>query len=39
MQNILQVLRVNRLFTVHKWFPAFNAMGPMIKELYMNREN
>jgi hypothetical protein len=31
-------MRVNRLFAIHKWFPAFKAMGPMIRELYMNRD-
>lgn len=31
-------MRVNRFLAVHKWFPVFKAMGPMIRELYMNRE-
>jgi hypothetical protein len=31
-------MRVNRLWAIHKWLPVFRAMGPMIRELYMNRE-
>ncbi|WP_248924582.1 DUF4188 domain-containing protein [Paenibacillus hamazuiensis] len=29
-------MRVNRIWAVHKWFPVFRAMGPMIRELYAN---
>ncbi|MGF9697947.1 MULTISPECIES: DUF4188 domain-containing protein [Paenibacillus] len=29
-------MRINRLWAVHKWLPVFKAMGPMIRELYMN---
>ncbi|MDM5279067.1 DUF4188 domain-containing protein [Paenibacillus silvae] len=29
-------MRINRLWAIHKWLPVFNAMGPMIKELYQN---
>lgn len=30
-------LRINRLLTFWKWLPVFNAMSPMIRELYENR--
>jgi hypothetical protein len=30
--------RVNRLFAFGKWMPVAKAMGPMIKELYENKE-
>jgi hypothetical protein len=26
-------MRVNKLWKVHRWFPVFSAMGPMIAEL------
>lgn len=29
-------MKINRLWAMHKWFPVFKSMGPMIKELYMN---
>jgi hypothetical protein len=29
-------MRINRLFSFHKWIPVAKAMGPMIKELYEN---
>ncbi|EOO18411.1 hypothetical protein IGA_02430 [Bacillus cereus HuA3-9] len=29
-------MRINNLFKFWKWIPVFNAMGPMIKELYQN---
>lgn len=31
-------MRINRLWAVHKWLPAFKAMNPMIQELYRNRD-
>lgn len=31
-------MRVNRLWAIHKWLPVFRAMGPMMRELYTNRE-
>lgn len=31
-------MRVNRWFSVRKWFPVFKAMGPMIRELYQHPE-
>ncbi len=30
--------RINRFFRVHKWFPVFRAMRPMIDELTANPE-
>lgn len=29
-------MRVNKLWKVHKWLPVFQAMGPMLRELYQN---
>ncbi|ABY44154.1 DUF4188 domain-containing protein [Bacillus sp. TH22] len=29
-------MRINNLLKFWKWIPVFNAMGPMIKELYQN---
>jgi hypothetical protein len=29
-------MRINKLFSVHKWLPVARAMGPMIRELYQN---
>ncbi|NMO96316.1 DUF4188 domain-containing protein [Paenibacillus lemnae] len=31
-------MRINKLWAVHKWLPVFQAMGPMISELYQNKE-
>lgn len=31
-------MRINKFWAIHKWFPVFMAMGPMLKELYMNKE-
>jgi len=31
-------MRVNKIFSITKWLPVFRAMGPMIKELYQNRD-
>lgn len=31
-------MRINNLFAVHKWFPVFTAMPPMIKELHTHKE-
>lgn len=31
-------MRVNRWWAIHEWLPVFNAMRPMIAELYKNRE-
>jgi hypothetical protein len=31
-------MRINKLWAVHKWLPAFMAMNPMIQELYRNRD-
>ncbi|MEF3302923.1 DUF4188 domain-containing protein [Paenibacillus sp. GYB003] len=31
-------MRVNKLWAVHKWLPVFNAMNPMLQELYRNRD-
>ncbi|MGE8206868.1 DUF4188 domain-containing protein [Heyndrickxia sp. NPDC080065] len=31
-------MRVNKWWAVHKWFPVFKAMPPMIKELYTNKD-
>ena len=31
-------MRINKFWAVHKWVPVFVAMGPMLKELYMNKE-
>ncbi|MBR2566552.1 MAG: DUF4188 domain-containing protein [Paenibacillus sp.] len=31
-------MRINRLWAIHKWLPVFNSMGPMIKELYQNKD-
>lgn len=30
-------MRVNKWHAVHKWWPVFTAMPPMIKELYQNK--
>ncbi|CAM3530539.1 MULTISPECIES: DUF4188 domain-containing protein [Saccharibacillus] len=30
--------RVNKWYAVHKWLPVLRAMGPMIQELYSNKE-
>ncbi|TCZ78918.1 DUF4188 domain-containing protein [Paenibacillus albiflavus] len=32
-------MRINKLWAIHKWLPVFNAMGPMMSELYRNREH
>ena len=32
-------MRVNRLWAVHKWVPVARAMGPMIRELYANKDS
>jgi len=32
-------MRVNNRLAVHKWFPVFQAMPGMIKELYTNKED
>lgn len=29
-------MRINHLLKFWKWVPVFNAMGPMVKELYQN---
>lgn len=31
-------IRVNRLRSIRQWWPTFNAMPAMLKELYANRE-
>lgn len=31
-------MRVNRLLAFGKWVPVLRAMGPMLKELYANKE-
>lgn len=31
-------MRINKFFSFTKWVPVFQAMGPMIKELYQNPE-
>ncbi|HZG87421.1 DUF4188 domain-containing protein [Paenibacillus sp.] len=31
-------MSVNRWWAVHRWLPVFRAMGPMIAELYKNKE-
>ena len=31
-------MRINKFFSFTKWIPVFQAMGPMIKELYQNPE-
>lgn len=31
-------MRINKWFAIHKWFPVFTAMPPMIKELYTHRD-
>ncbi|OZB96038.1 DUF4188 domain-containing protein [Paenibacillus sp. XY044] len=31
-------MRVNRLWSIHKWLPVFRAMPAMMKELYQNRD-
>ncbi|MFC4736596.1 DUF4188 domain-containing protein [Bacillus daqingensis] len=32
-------MRVNKPLSVKNWFPVFKAMGPMIKELYENKDS
>ncbi|WP_019120629.1 DUF4188 domain-containing protein [Brevibacillus massiliensis] len=32
-------MRINRLFAVHKWLPVFQAMAPMMRELYQHPES
>ncbi|TFE00822.1 DUF4188 domain-containing protein [Jeotgalibacillus sp. R-1-5s-1] len=31
-------MRINKFWAVHKWFPVFMAMGPMLRELYTHKE-
>ncbi len=31
-------MRINKWWAIHKWFPVFRAMPPMIRELYMNKD-
>jgi len=31
-------MRINNWFSIHKWFPVFTAMPPMIKELYTHKD-
>ena len=31
-------IRINKRVSIHKWFPVFNAMPGMIKELYTNKD-
>lgn len=31
-------MRINKRLALHKWFPVFNAMPGMIKELYTNKD-
>ncbi|MFD2046588.1 DUF4188 domain-containing protein [Ornithinibacillus salinisoli] len=31
-------MRINKRRAIHKWLPVFNAMPPMIKELYTKKE-
>lgn len=31
-------MRINKWTAVHKWFPVFKAMPPMIRELYTNKK-
>ncbi len=31
-------MRINKWWAIHKWFPVFKAMPPMIRELYMNKD-
>jgi len=32
-------MRINKLLYLHKWIPVARAMGPMIRELYANKES
>lgn len=32
-------MRMNKWRAIHKWFPVFKAMPPMIRELYQTKEN
>lgn len=31
-------MRINKWWAIHKWFPVFCAMPPMIRELYTNKD-
>jgi hypothetical protein len=31
-------MRINKWWAIHKWWPVFTGMTPMIRELYTNRE-
>lgn len=31
-------MRINKWHAIHKWFPVFAAMPPMIKELYTHKQ-
>lgn len=31
-------MRINKWHAVHKWWPVFTAMAPMIKELHQNKD-
>src|SRR5690625_3360471 len=31
-------MRINNWFSIHKWFPVFTAMPPMVKELYAHKD-
>jgi hypothetical protein len=31
-------MRINRLLAVNKWMPVARAMGPMLRELYANKD-
>lgn len=31
-------MRINKWWAIHKWFPVFNAMPGMIRELYQNSD-
>ena len=31
-------MRINKMIKPHRWIPTMKAMGPMLKELYQNRE-
>ncbi|KKB73675.1 MULTISPECIES: DUF4188 domain-containing protein [Bacillus] len=32
-------MRINKWHAVHKWWPVFTAMSPMIRELYKNKDS
>ncbi|WP_010096455.1 DUF4188 domain-containing protein [Ornithinibacillus scapharcae] len=32
-------MRINKRYAINKWLPVFNAMPPMIRELYQHKES